>query len=86
MNRGYSEAEDSPWFDDGNDHSEGLVRGSDNVLQGKGIAEDVIGQVYAGRVSHHTSLHDGSSRNGDLQRSNVAGSPEAVVQVTVVGL
>ena len=50
--REYSNAWDSPWFDDRNDHSYGPVRSGDDILQGKGIVEDVIGEVYeAGKFS-----------------------------------
>ena len=48
MNREYREAResDSPRFDDRNDHSNGPVRSSDNILQGKRVVENVVGQVY----------------------------------------
>ena len=46
MNREYREARGSPRFDDRNDHSNGPVRSGDNILQGKGVVENVVGQVY----------------------------------------
>ena len=51
MNREYGEVWDSPRWDDRNNHSEVPIRRVDGVLQGKGVVEIWVGQVYGGAVS-----------------------------------
>jgi len=75
---------DLPRLDDRKSHSKGSIRGSDDVLQRKCIVEVVVGQVYGGKIS--PCLPSFTDEDRGLQRSNVAGSPGEVVQVTVIEL
>ena len=54
----------SPRWDDRDKNIKSSVGGGDNVLQGEGSAEGIVGQVYGKRVSLRVSCFAGA-KNGD---------------------